>query len=130
MRNSQWIGAAFAVLVIISCYLPWVYIPGADLLLSGMDTGDTRFGKPGKAQIFLDAWVIFLFFIPKVWAKRINMFMAAFALSWAVRNFILFSRCEMAICPVRQTGIWILVISSTIVLLMTLLPKVKFGDKI
>lgn len=53
MKNSPYIGIIFSVLVVISVFMPWVYVSSAGGRLTAMDTGTSNLGKPG---------ILFLFF--------------------------------------------------------------------
>jgi hypothetical protein len=49
--------------------------------------------------------------------------------SWSIRNYILVSTCLMGECPEKQPALYALVIASSIVMLMTLLPKLNSTKK-
>lgn len=102
---------AVAVLV-ISCYLPWMTVESKGLTITGMDTTGTTFRQPGYFHfIWAGAYLVFLL-IPKVWARRTAVGMAAFNIAWAVRNFLLIPVCQMGECPVRKEGLYFLLIAS------------------
>src|SRR5688572_6072220 len=102
MKYSNYFGAISAIIIILACFLPWVYIPSLQSELTGLNTGKTHFGKPGFLNIVFCLPAIVFFLIPAVWAKRINIFLAALNLAWAIRNFILFSLCEAGECPDKK----------------------------
>lgn len=129
MKYSQWIGLAAAVLVIIACYLPWIEIASLSKTLTGMDTAGTNFGKPGKLHIIFCVLASVLFLLPLVWAKRINWLFCALGLAWAVRNFLIYARCEMATCPERQYGLYLVLLGSVIMLLAALFPDMQIVEK-
>lgn len=123
MKNSQTIGLFLAVIIVISCFLPWSYIADHQFTLTGMDTGFTRYGKPGIIHIFFCAVCILFFLLKKVLAKRINVVFAALNVAWAIRSFLLMSACSAGDCPEKRYGIYIVLFASILMLLMTLLPK-------
>ena len=129
MKYAQWFGIAAAVLAIAGCYLPWIEVHSIGKVLTGMDPAGSNFGRPGKVQIFLDGLAIILFLIPRIWSRRTNLFLAAFAFSWALRNIIIYSRCEMGECPERRIGIWLTMIGSILVLLAAIFPDMKLKEK-
>jgi len=61
--------------------------------------------------------------IPKIWAKRINIFIAAINLALAIKNYILFTMCREGICPEKKAGIYLLLLVSIFLLAMTFFPK-------
>lgn len=123
MRYSNYIGAIAAFALIISCFLPWAYVPSIDSILTGVDTPNTRFGKPGLLNIIFAALAILFFLIPKLWAKRINIFVGAFNLAWTIRNFILLGLCEVGECPEKKYGIYLSLLGSVVLLAMSLFPS-------
>lgn len=125
MKYSQWIGVVIALLVIMSCFLPWMEVPGTQQLVTGMNNMGTNLGKPGKLNIILSTLAIVLFLIPRIWAKRTNLIFCALGIAWAFRNFLLYARCEMGVCPQRKYGLYLLFIGSALMLVAALLPDIK-----
>ncbi|MBX3253463.1 MAG: hypothetical protein KF862_04915 [Chitinophagaceae bacterium] len=90
-----------------------------------MDGTGTNFGKPGKLHLIFCCITSLLFIIPRIWAKRINWVFCALGLAWAVRNFLLYARCEMATCPEREAGLYFVLSGSIIMLAAALFPDIK-----
>ncbi|MBX2920929.1 MAG: hypothetical protein KF746_01960 [Chitinophagaceae bacterium] len=90
-----------------------------------MDGMGTNFGKPGKLHLIFCSIAAVLFIIPRVWAKRINWVFCALGLAWAVRNFLLYARCEMGICPERAIGLYLVLFASIVMLAAALFPDMK-----
>ncbi|MDE1190904.1 MAG: hypothetical protein PW786_02005 [Arachidicoccus sp.] len=128
MKYSQPIGIVFSLLLIYACYLPWSFITGENWLISGMETLGTHYGKPGTVHIFFACITIILFIIPKLWSKRVNIFICFFNLAWLIRNFILFSGCYAGNCPELKAGLYLSAASSIIMLVMALLPKIPIKE--
>ncbi len=125
MKHSQLIGIIAALGLIAVCFLPWSYVASKQLVISGMNTAGTSFGKPGMMNIILAAVSVLLFLLPKIWAKRTNLFIAALGLAWSIRNFLLVTSCLMGECPEKKAGIFLLLLCAALVLLMTLFPKIE-----
>jgi hypothetical protein len=53
------------------------------------------------------------------------VFLGAFNLAWAIRNFILLSQCELGECPEKNIGIYIALLASIVLFIMTLMPRVS-----
>lgn len=109
MSKTSIIGAIAAILVIISAFLPWINVPvdGRVLVFTGLQGEGSRFGEPGKLSIAVAAVVLILFLIRRSWAPRINLFTSAFLAAWAFRNMLIYSRCEMGICPDQKIGLYL-----------------------
>lgn len=125
MKHSQWIGIGAAILLIIACFLPWAFYPDLNKHFTGFFSEENRYGKPGLLFTGLALLGIAFFLIPRIWAKRWNLLVAALILAWAIRSFILFSTCYKAICPKKEIGIWIMLAASAIIMLMTFFPDLR-----
>lgn len=129
MKHSSKIGALASILVIVSCFLVWVTIPGTPIQVTGFSTEGTGFGKPGIVNSFMSVISLVLFLIPKIWAKRTNLFFAGFNLAWAFRNMILVSTCHGGDCPEKQAGLYLLMAASLIQMLMAVFPDIQLEKK-
>ncbi|WP_298298103.1 hypothetical protein [Hydrotalea sp.] len=128
MKYTQTLGIIAAVLMVVVCFLPWIYIPSLQLTITGVHgkvNGQFTFGKQILAQGFFSILLIAFFAFPKVWAKRTNIFLGFINMAWAIKNFTLFSLCRAGECPEVKPGLYITVVLAVIVLLMTLVPRLK-----
>ncbi|HEY0298692.1 MAG TPA: hypothetical protein VGB84_05685 [Arachidicoccus sp.] len=128
MKHSQTIGIIMALLLIVFCFLPWSYIISHDWTITGMNTMVTHYGKPGIVHIFFSVVSIALFAIQKLWSKRTNIFICALNLAWMVRNFLLMSACSAGDCPIKGVGIYLVIIASALMFIMSLLPKIEVNE--
>jgi hypothetical protein len=64
-----------------------------------------------------------------VWAKRWNLLIGALTVAFAIKSFIVFSGCYKGICPVKQAGLWAMLLSAAVVMVMALMPDMKMGEK-
>ena len=128
MKNSNLIGIATAIVIIITCFLPWVYIEAIDVTITGVSAKHTSYGWPGLFNIIFSSLSILFSIIPAIWAKRTNLFIATFNFAWTLRNFLILSKCEMGECPVKRFGLYALMILSVVLMIMTLVPDVKIAD--
>jgi hypothetical protein len=129
MKYSQTIGIIACLIVLICSYLPWSIVVSEHITISGFDTRGTRFGRPGLFLDFFTVLSLLLFAIPKIWAKRTNIFIWAIVFTWSIRNYILVSTCLMGECPVKQPALYVLVGASLVVMIMTLLPTINTSKK-
>lgn len=125
MRNLKWIGFAAAIMLVAACFMPWVFIESRNITVSGVESGGTNFGKPGYFHFVLAAVFLICSFTPKIWAKRLNLFITALNLGWAVKNFFMIAACSGGECPVRQTGIWLMLVAAVLMLLSAFFPDMK-----
>jgi hypothetical protein len=94
MKYSQLLGCIAVFLLAAVCYLPWSFIAEKNIIITGMNAPDpTKYGKPGLMHFVLGIPLLFFFIIPKIWAKRSNVFIAVINVTWGVRNYILLSTC-------------------------------------
>jgi hypothetical protein len=124
MKYSQSIGLVAVLLLITTCFFPWSFIVSQQITVTGMHAEGTTYGKPGLLNIFFSIIMLLLFSLPKIWAKRTNVLIAALNFAWSVRNYILLSTCMMGECPEKKIALILSLILSGIILLMALLPKV------
>lgn len=129
MKYSNFIGAALVIILIIACNLDWVHIDGGRLTVSGVKAAGTNFGKPGMMNIITGSIAGILFLMPFILAKRINLFFCAFNLAWAIRNYIIVTMCREGDCPEKQAGIYLLMISSALMLLVSFIPEVNVNKQ-
>ena len=77
--------------------------------------------------------IFFLFlvfhFIPRLWAKRWNLLVVALNIAWAVRNVIIISMCRDGECPEKQTGLYLVILASAIMLAAALFPDIKLKEE-
>ena len=128
MKYSNYIGVLAAIALIIACFLPWAYYPDLNKNFTGFFSEQNRYGKPGKALVFFAVFTIVLFIVPKVWAKRLNMVIAALALAFSVRCFMLFSACYRGICPEKKIGIYLIITTSVLMIIASVLPYMKLKE--
>jgi hypothetical protein len=129
MKYSQLIGCIAVVVLAAVCYLPWSFIVEKNLLVTGMSAPNTIYGKPGLMHIIIGIPLIFFFIMSKIWAKRVNLLLAAINLAWSARNYILLSTCYMGQCPVLKIGLYVSILLSLLILVMSFLPDLKNLEK-
>jgi hypothetical protein len=125
MRYMKWIGLAAAALLMVSCFTPWVFIESKNIIISGVDSTGTNFGKPGYFHFVLAVVFLLCTFIQRVWAKRLNLLITALNIGWAIRNYFVLAACSGGECPVRKSGIWLMMLASLLMLVSALFPDMK-----
>jgi hypothetical protein len=123
MKYSQWIGIAAVLVVVAGCFLPWAYFPDLNKEFTGFFSEQNRYGRPGKVLVFLGAIEIVLFLIPRIWAKRANIFTAAVVLAWSFKSYLLYTACYEGTCPFRRIGIFFVLGGAVIGMVASLTPR-------
>ena len=129
MRYMKWIGLFAVILLIVSCFLPWVIITSKNIVVSGVDSAGTNFGKPGYTHFVLSFFFIIFHFISKLWAKRVNLLIVALNIAWAIRNYFIISMCREGDCPDKQIGLWLVLLASVLMLIAALFPDIKLKEE-
>jgi len=114
MNRANIIGLVSVIVVIVSAFLPWLTIESKHLAFTGLSTTGSSFGEPGKLNIAVAVIAGVLFTLRSKWFARINLFVTAFLVAWTFRNFILFSRCEMGVCPEREIGLYLSILAAIV----------------
>ena len=110
-------------LLVTACFLPWMTIESRNITVTGLDMKGTSFGKPGFFHfLWAGIYLIFLL-IPKVWAQRAAVGVAAFNIAWAIRNFLIIPMCQMGECPERKIGLYLLMVAAFVMFVAPMLGK-------
>lgn len=125
MKYSQIIGALLCLVLVGLCFTHWTYHPDIDKYFTGYFSEENVYGKPAILINFFSAIAFACFLIPKIWAKRLNMVIAGILVAYCIKTFVLFGGCYKGICPVRELGIWGVLVTGILILVMTLLPDIK-----
>jgi len=94
MKPSQIIALIAIATLVAACFIPWMRIDDPAITITGVDTTGTNFGKPALNHLILTAFILLFTFVPKMGAKRANLFFAALNLAWAIKNYAVIPRCE------------------------------------
>ena len=130
MKNSQWIGIGAAVLVVVASFMPWAFFPVLQKEFTGFFSEQNRYGRPGKVLLFFSGVEIVLFLIPKIWAKRTNIFVAAVGLAWGFKCVYLYTACYRGECPEKRLGLFLMFGGAILALVATLLPDIKIKEEV
>jgi uncharacterized membrane protein YjjP (DUF1212 family) len=128
MKYSKWIGVAASVLLMIVCFLPWTYHADVQKDFNGFFSENNAYGRPGKFFVFFSILSIVLILLQKVWAKRFHIFIAGIMLAYAIKTYILYTSCYNAYCPEKKAGIYLLLLCSVIILIVSIFPDIKIAD--
>jgi hypothetical protein len=130
----SWAGMAACVVLIVSCFLPWTYYSDSNIAneaertFTGFFSYQYKYGKPGKFLVFFAVIILLFMILPKIWAKRTNLFLSAFTLAYAIKSYILFTSCYNAYCPEKKAGLFIMLFSTIVMLIACVFPDMKIKD--
>jgi hypothetical protein len=125
----KWIGFLATAALVIACFYPWVFIESKNYVVSGVAAENIRLGKPAYFHFLMAAIYLVLNFIPRVWAKRWNLLIAALNLAWAIRNYLLISGCSAGECPEKKWALYTVLVSSLLMLIAALFPKITLAKE-
>lgn len=129
VKSLHWLGIAACLGLMISCFLPWTFHADINQSFTGFYSNLNKYGKPGKLLTFFGVLILVFMWLPKLWAKRTNLFIAALTVAYAIRTFILFSSCYNNYCPQKLPGLYIMLACTAIMLIASVFPNVKLADK-
>ena len=122
MKYYKVIGLLASIALIVSCFLPWAYYPDLQKSFSGFFSEQNVYGKPGIAFTFFGVISMILLFINKIWAKRTLIFFAALNIGYLLKTYVIYTSCYKGYCPEKQYGIYFVIISSLVLLLISFFP--------
>jgi phosphatidylglycerophosphate synthase len=128
VKYLHWLGIIACITLIVSCFLPWVYYADINQNFTGFYSYKNQYGRPGKFLVALGAVALLFMLLPKVWAKRANLFICALLLAYAVKSYILFSSCYNNYCPQKLFSLYLMVFCTVIMLVAAIFPKMKMGE--
>ena len=101
------LGIAAAILLIVSCFMPWGYYADVKESFTGFYSFKNEYGKPGMFLTILSVVTLVFMLLPRIWAKRANLFITALGVGYAIKTYVLYSSCYNAYCPEKKAGIFI-----------------------
>jgi hypothetical protein len=122
------LGIFACIVLMISCFLPWTFHADVGKDFTGFFSEKEKYGKPGKFIIYFTVIILAFMILPKLWAKRANLFFGAILLSYAVKNYILYTSCYMAYCPEKKAGIFLMLFSSVIIMIAAVFPNMQIDE--
>ena len=122
-------GLTACIALIVSCFLPWAYFADINEHFTGLYSYKNEYGKPGKFFILIAVVVFVFMLLPKIWAKRTNLFICAVGVGYAIKSYILFTSCYNAYCPEQKPAIFIMLVSTIVMLVAAVFPNLKLEEK-
>lgn len=129
VKYLHWIGIAACVTLIVSCFLPWVHYADINQTFTGFYSYKNEYGKPGKFLVFFAVLILIFMLLPKIWAKRANLFISALTLAYAIKTVILFGSCYNNYCPEKLFSLYLMAGCTVVMLLASVFPSLELADK-
>lgn len=128
VKVLHWLGIAACLTLIVSCFLPWTFHADVNQYFTGFYSYNNYYGKPGKFLVFFALLIMLFMILPKVWAKRTNLFLSAFVFAYAVSKFNGFGACYNNYCPQKMYGLYLMLAATVIMLVASGFPNLKIRD--
>lgn len=125
MKYYKIFGLLTCIILAGSCFLPWAYYPDLHKSFTGFFSEKNIYGRPGIFFTFFAVASLILIFIDKIWAKRTLIFFAAFNLGYLIKTYVTYTNCYAGYCPQIEYGLYLLVIGSAGLMLVSLFPDMK-----
>jgi hypothetical protein len=129
LKIIHWLGLASCVMMVVSCYLPWVYFPKIDETFTGVHVlrfpDGNYYGRAGYPIIIMTVFVTICMLIKKIWAKRTNFFLCGLLLAYVFRTYNIFTGSLIKGEVINKAGIYLILICSAIMMVAALFPDIK-----
>ena len=136
MRLRTTFSFVAVILLILTCFLPWLRVSGRGLMFRGVDeikmvvggavTKEINWGRPAYFHLFWAVFFLLFLFIKNGWARWALLGAAAFNMAWTVRNFFLLPLCSGSIdCPEKATGLYLLPLAGVLLFIAASLSDGK-----
>ncbi|UAY50724.1 hypothetical protein [Ferruginibacter albus] len=122
-------GLIACIALIASCFMPWAYYPDVNKTFSGFFSEQNQYGRPAKFLVPFTVVVFVFMLLPKIWAKRANLFICALVFGYAIKTYVLFTSCYDAYCPEKRIGIYVMGLSVIVMMLAAIFPDMKIDNK-
>jgi len=119
--------------IIAACFMPWTYYHSIQQTFTGFNvvpfpTGN-YYGKAGIPISIIAGLFLMLAFIPRIWAKRTNLFLAGILVAYTIRTYIIFTSALFEGEVEKFAGIYLVIILSIVMLITTFFPNVQAAKR-
>ena len=128
MKYYKITGLLACTLLALSCFLPWAYYADIDKTFTGFFSQQNSYGKPGKAFIFIAVFSAILILVNRIWAKRLLLFLNAINIAYLIKTYVLFTTCYATVCPQKEYGLYLLMIASVVLMIVSVFPDMKLAE--
>lgn len=123
------VGLIASASLIAACFIPWVHYNNINETFTGFhvsrfSTGN-YYGRAGLVICVFTAIILLFMFVPKIWAKRTNLFLTAILFAYCIRTYIIFTSALFEGEVEKKAGIYLIIVLSFIMLASSLFPKLE-----
>lgn len=129
VRYSKWISLFAFVLLLVACFLPWTYHADVNQDFNGFYSAKNIYGKPAKLLLVFAGITTLCAFVPVLWMKRTALLVGGLNVAYGIKNFLLFGSCYLGYCPEKKIGLFIMLIATILIFLMSFFPDGKVKVK-
>jgi hypothetical protein len=129
VRYSKWISLFAFVLLLVACFLPWTYHADVNQDFTGFYSAKNIYGKPAKLLLVFAGIATLCAFVPVLWMKRTALLVGGLNVAYGIKNFLLFGSCYLGYCPEKKIGLFLMLIATILIFLMSFFPDGKVKSK-
>ena len=128
MRNKIFhiIGLLACIGIAISCFLPWAHYNSINETFTGVNvkpfTTGNYYGRAGIVILVISGLIFLLMLLPRLWAKRVNLFLAAILIAYCIRTYIIFTSALFEGEVQKLPGIYLIILFAFIIMLSAVFP--------
>lgn len=113
--------------LIVSCFLPWMSFEKSGITVTGLNPAGLPIGRPAYFHFFNTGLFLLFYLFNQVWSRIVAFAFTVLNGVWAFKNFIALPACSggSVECPVRRIGLYLLLITSVVLIFAGLLAPVK-----
>ena len=112
-------------MLLVACFLPWTYHADVNQDFTGFYSAKNMYGKPAKLLLVFAGITTLCAFVPVLWMKRTALLVGGLNVAYGIKNFLLFGSCYLGYCPEKKIGLFIMLIATILVFLMSFFPEGK-----
>ena len=126
-KIAHYTGLLACLAIIGACFMPWTYYTSIQQTFTGFNVvpfpNATYYGKAGIPISVMAGIIFMLMLIPKMWVKRVNLFVAAILVAYTIRTYVVFTSSLFEGEVEIFTGMYLVMGLSFAILVTTLFPK-------
>ena len=105
--------------------MPWTYHADVGQSFNGFYSAKNIYGKPAKLLLVFAGITTLCAFVPVLWMKRTALLVGGLNVAYGIKNFLLFGSCYLGYCPEKKIGLFLMLIATILVFLMSFFPEGK-----
>jgi hypothetical protein len=131
----HYVGILSCLLLIGSGFLPWAYYGDpaiadeAQRTFTGFYTYQNYYGKPGKFLSIFAGLSLLLKLLPKVWAKRVDLFLSAVCMAYGLKAFFAYKGVYFGVVPQVKAGLFLMLAAAVLMMVAAIFPDLKILEK-